>query len=173
MAPSIVYRCVCVERELPRRSTLTENASLSWTSGRVRRVLLSFLLSFKLHFVFHQSDYIFIWFEFFLIKVDQFGFLVFWHEMTSSRLTGQDWETVMIPVVGRRMNSSSLAPPLPRRSDFQLESSSFCRCVVVVTFAHRHGIGLESSCRLDSATCTFRGQFTSEPTSVRPSVLFL
>ena len=28
------------------------------------------------------------------------------------------------------------------------------------SFPHRHqGIGLESSCRLDSATCSFRGQF--------------
>ena len=96
---------------------------------------------------------------------------------------------VMIPVVGRRMNlllasSSSIAPlpPLPPpllhltavRPPMWIHTCS-CACsscsgTAVYSlaeiqsgssspFPHRHGIGLESSCRLDSATCSFRGQF--------------
>lgn len=102
------------------------------------------------------------------------------------------WVLVMIPVVWRRMNSSSLAPP-PRRSDWSRHlalsqslasssSSSFftaltatastakssSSCLSSFTFVHRHGIGLESSCRLDSATCTFRGQFSFGQSSYQP-----
>lgn len=59
-------------------------------------------------------------------------------------------------------NCSNRAPPtgatstacwLLRSIDSLLGSASS-------PFPHRHqGIGLESSCRLDSATCSFRGQF--------------
>lgn len=95
----------------------------------------------------------------------------------------------MIPVVGRRMNlllaSSSSSPPLPlapfstpvhpmwihtcscaccshRPSSASTSARPILADICSTPFPHRHGIGLESSCRLDSATCSIRGQFINK-----------
>ncbi len=49
----------------------------------------------------------------------------------------------------------SCSPSSSSRTAVSLEES---QSVSSPPFPHRHGIGLESSCRLDSATCSFRGQ---------------